>query len=39
MIEIEFEYNQTKTVLQGNLQDKFQDIINKYIQASFEIFF
>ena len=34
MIEIEFEYNQTKTVLQGNLQDKFQDIINKYIQAS-----
>ena len=27
MVQIEFDYNQTKIVFQGDLQDKFQDII------------
>ena len=30
MVEIEFQYNQQKLTIQGNLQDKFQDIVNKY---------
>ena len=34
MVEIEFDFNQVKTIIQGNLQDKFQDIINKYIQET-----
>ena len=31
MAEIEFDFNQVKTAIQGNLQDKFQVIINKYV--------
>ena len=34
MVQIEFDYYQTKTIIQGNLQDKFEDIINKFIQKS-----
>ena len=34
MIEIEFDYFQVITKIQANLDDKFQDIINKFIQKS-----
>ena len=32
MIQIEFDYNQIKTVIQAHLTDTFQDVINKYTQ-------
>ena len=31
MITIEFEYLQNKIIIQGNLQEKFQEAINKFI--------
>ena len=34
MIQIEFDYNQIKTVIQANLTDTFQDVINKYTQKA-----
>ena len=34
MIEIEFDYEQKKTIIQGNSKDKFQVIIDKYIEKS-----
>ena len=34
MIQIEFDYNQIKTVIQANLTDTFQDAINKYTQKA-----
>ena len=34
MIQIEFDYNQIKTVIQAHLTDTFQDVINKYTQKA-----
>ena len=34
MIEIEFNYTQHYTTIQANLNDKFKDVINKYLQKS-----
>jgi len=34
MIQIEFNCNQNLVVIQANLEDKFQDVINRYIQKS-----
>ena len=34
MIEIEFDYNQQVTVVQGKSDDLFKDIINKYLQKT-----
>ena len=34
MIQIEFDYNQIKTVIQAQLTDTFQDVINKYTQKA-----
>ena len=34
MVEIEFNFNQSLTNIQANLDSKFQDIINKYLQKS-----
>ena len=34
MIQIEFDYNQIKTVIQANLTDTFQDVINRYTQKA-----
>ena len=34
MVQIEFDYNQKIISIQANLQEKFQDIINRYIQKS-----
>ena len=34
MIQIEFDKNQIKTVIQANLTDTFQDVINKYTQKA-----
>ena len=34
MAQIEFNYNQNLTIIQANLNDKFKDVINKYIQKT-----
>ena len=34
MVEIEFDLNQKKTIIQANMNDKFQVIINKYIDKA-----
>ena len=34
MIQIEFDYNQHYVTIQANLNDKFKDVIDKYIQKS-----
>ena len=34
MVQIEFDFNQMKTVIQGNMQDSFQEVIDKYIQKT-----
>ena len=34
MVEIEFDLNQNKTIIQANMNDKFQVIINKYIDKA-----
>ena len=34
MTQIEFNYNQNLTIIQANLNDKFKDVINKYLQKS-----
>ena len=34
MVEIEFNFNQSLTNIQANLDEKFQDVINKYLQKS-----
>ena len=34
MVEIEFDLNQKKTIIQANMNDKFQVIINKYIDKT-----
>ena len=34
MIQIVFDYNQIKTVIQAHLTDTFQDVINKYTQKA-----
>jgi len=34
MIEIEFNYNQHYITVQANWNDKFKDVINKYLQKS-----
>ena len=34
MAQIEFNYNQNLTIIQANLNDKFKDVINKYLQKS-----
>ena len=30
MVEIEFEFNQNRTVIQVNLNDKFEEALKKY---------
>ena len=32
MVQIEFDYKEEKTIIEANKSDKFQDIINKFIQ-------
>ena len=34
MVEVVFDYKQIKTVIQGNLDDLFENIIKKYVQKS-----
>ena len=34
MVEIEFDFQQRKTVIQTNLEESFQNVINKYMQKS-----
>ena len=34
MVEIEFNFNQAITNIQAKLDDKFQDVINKFMQKS-----
>ena len=34
MVEIEFDLNQTKTIIHSNLNESFQKVIDKYIQKS-----
>ena len=34
MIKVEFNFNQTITVIQATLQDPFQDIIKSYLQKT-----
>ena len=34
MAQIEFNYNQNLAIIQANLNDKFKDVINKYLQKS-----
>ena len=31
MVDIDFDLNQSHTIIQANLTDKFRDVINKYI--------
>ena len=35
MVQIEFDFNQKKTVIQGNLQDSFREIVYKFINKVF----
>ena len=35
MVEVEFDFNQRITVIQGNFQDTFRQIIDKYYQKVF----
>ena len=35
MVEIEFNFNQTITIIQANLDDLFGDVIFKFMQKSF----
>ena len=34
MVEVEFNYNQNKINIQGNMNDKFEEIIQKYINKT-----
>ena len=34
MVEVVFDYQQRKTVIQGNLDDLLENIIKKYVQKS-----
>lgn len=34
MINIEFEYNKKITIIEAKVEDKFNDVINKYLQKS-----
>ncbi len=34
MVEVEFNYQQIKTVIQSNLDDLFENIIKKYVQKA-----
>ena len=34
MVEVEFNYNQNKINIQGNMNDKFEEIIQKYINKA-----
>ena len=34
MVQIEFDYKQMKTVIQGNLNDNFQTVIDKYVSKT-----
>ena len=34
MVDIEFNYNQVKTLIQARLDESFQDVINRFIQKS-----
>ena len=34
MAQIEFNFNQAITVIQANLEDKFEEVINKYVQKA-----
>ena len=35
MVEVEFNYKQNKINIQGNMNDKFEEIINKYINKTY----
>ena len=34
MVEVEFNYNQNKINIQSNMNDKFEEIIQKYIPSN-----
>ena len=34
MVDIDFDLNQSHTIIQANLTDKFQDVISKYFGKS-----
>ena len=34
MVEVEFNYNQNKINIQGNMNEKFEEIIQKYINKT-----
>ena len=34
MVQVEFYFNQTLTVIQSNLEDTFKEVIYKYIQKT-----
>ena len=35
MVEIEFDYKQTKATIQATLQEPFKEVINNYFQKAF----